>query len=186
MNIFYLSSDPVAAAQMMVDSHVVKMPLETAQLLSTAHRVLDGEMKIVEKCVSGSLPFKFRKSKQWIINDQRENILYKATHINHPSAIWCRESNNNYNWLYCHFVGLLNEYTYRYGKTHKCSELLAVLKNPPISISIGPFTPPTPAMDKQYIVENDSIASYKKYYKEAKTHLHKWKNRDIPDWIKGA
>ena len=43
MNIFYLDRDPVIAAQMMCDKHVVKMILESAQMLSTAHRVLDGD-----------------------------------------------------------------------------------------------------------------------------------------------
>ena len=49
MNIFYISECPVQAAEWMVDKHVVKMILESAQLLSTAHRVLDGEQKTVQK-----------------------------------------------------------------------------------------------------------------------------------------
>lgn len=84
MNIFYLDSDPVVCAQMHCDKHVVKMILESCQLLSTAHRVLDGHSTI-EKSASG------RNVKRWYLNDLRQGILYGATHINHPSAIWCRE-----------------------------------------------------------------------------------------------
>ena len=97
----------------MVDKHVTKMIVETAQLLSTAHRFLDGNM-VIQKNPSG------RKMKRWMLDDDRNDVLYLASHIKHPSAIWCRESNNNYNWLYCHLVELIEEYKYRYGnKKHK-------------------------------------------------------------------
>jgi hypothetical protein len=43
MNIFYLDKDPIKAAEYSCDKHVVKMILESAQMLCTAHRVLDGE-----------------------------------------------------------------------------------------------------------------------------------------------
>ena len=78
MNIFYISEDPVQAAQWMVDKHVVKMILESAQLLSTAHRLLDGR-EIEGKTKTG------RKARRWILDDSREPIVYQATHINHPS-----------------------------------------------------------------------------------------------------
>jgi hypothetical protein len=56
----------------------------------------------------------------YVLDDDRNDVLYLASHIKHPSAIWCRESNNNYNWLYCHLVELIEEYKYRYGnKKHK-------------------------------------------------------------------
>lgn len=177
MNIFYIETDPYNAAQSMVDKHVVKMILETAQLLSTAHRILDGE-EYVGQSKSG------RKAKRWRLPDDRENILYSATHINHPSAVWCRQSNNNYNWLYCHFVGLLYEYTHRYGKTHKCAEpaFRQMLCAPPNNIPIGNLTPVTLAMPDEYKVE-DHVQSYRNYYKQGKTHLHKWTKRQSPVWL---
>ena len=81
MNIFYLSEDPNQAAKYMYNKHVVKMILESAQLLCTAHIISDGE--------SADVP-------------------YKATHKNHPSAIWARESVSNYIWLYDHMIALGN------------------------------------------------------------------------------
>jgi hypothetical protein len=178
MNIFYIESDPYKAAESMVDKHVVKMILETAQLLSTAHRLLDG-VEYVGQSLSG------RKTKRWRLPDERDDILYSATHINHPSAVWCRQTNNNYTWLYCHFIGLLNEYTYRYGKTHKCAapEFRQLLQTLPQNIPVGPLTPVTPAMLDEYKIGADSLASYRNYYKVGKTHLHKWTKRKAPEWM---
>ena len=118
MNIFYLDRDVTKCAEYHNDKHVVKMILEYAQLLSTAHRVLDGKEYI--DASSG------RKIKRWRLEDTSlEGCLYKATHVNHPSAVWVRQSNNNYNWLVCLFQSLLSEYTHRYGKIHSCDRLVA-------------------------------------------------------------
>lgn len=182
MNIFYIHHDPHAAAQSMVDKHVVKMILETAQLLSTAHRILDGE-EYEGKSQSG------RKAKRWRLPDDRETILYSATHINHPSAVWTRQSMANYQWLFQHFIGLLDEYQHRYGKTHKCSDpsFVDALMKFPNNILDKMMTAPTPAMPEEYKVfasnNIDVLASYRKYYKEAKSHLHKYTNRKVPDWL---
>lgn len=177
MNIFYLNNDPVISAQMMVDRHVVKMVLETAQLLSTAHRILDGEPWI-DVSKTG------RKVKRWsLTNPNMNDTIYQATHINHPSAVWCRESHENYNWLYKHFCGLMQEYTYRYDKTHKCSDMIPYLCNPPLNIPLFPFTDPPPAMDDKYIISESSMINYQNYYKYGKVHLHKWSKRSPPDWI---
>lgn len=181
MNIFYIDKDPVKCAEQMVDKHVVKMILETAQLLSTAHRLLDGE-EYVGQSASG------RKARRWRLPDEREDILYSATHINHPSAVWCRTSNNNYNWLFSHFLGLLKEYSFRYGKNHKCSDpaFVNALSRPPYRIPVMFFTPVTPAMAEQYIISKDSIENYRNYYRQGKTHLHKWTNRMPPEWLFAA
>ena len=81
MNIFYLSRSPVEAAKMQCDKHVVKMILETAQLLSTAHHELDGA-----------------------------SVAYKPTHKNHPSAVWVRSSSDHYRWTVAHLEALGSEY----------------------------------------------------------------------------
>ena len=92
MNIFYLSSCPAEAAESHNDKHCVKMILEYAQMLSTAHRELDGNVP---------------------------DILYKSTHKNHPSTIWTRSSKQHYDWLFRLFRMLSAEYMIRYGKIHK-------------------------------------------------------------------
>ena len=178
MNIFALDSDPIKSAQMMVDKHVVKMILETAQLLSTAHRILDGT-EYIDKSKTG------RNVRRWRLPDARETVLYSATHINHPSAVWCRATNNNYNWLFCHFGGLLHEYTYRYGRIHKCEDMVVALMQPPFNIDVGYLTPVTPAMPDEYKVPHNSVASYRNYYRGAKQRMHKWTKREVPEWING-
>lgn len=176
MNIFYISDNPVQAAQWMVDKHVVKMILESAQLLSTAHRLLDGEM-LVSKSKTG------RNVKRYTLPDARDAIIYQATHVNHPSAVWCRQSVENYNWLVDHFMALLEEYTYRYGKIHKCTEIAYELSSPPYNLRDWEMTKMPSAMADEYKISEDPIVNYRNYYKFGKSSMHKWTNREPPNWI---
>jgi hypothetical protein len=177
MNIFYIDKDPVQAAQWMVDKHVVKMILESAQLLSTAHRLLDGE-QVMGKTKTG------RNAKRWILKDAREPVVYQATHINHPSAVWCRQSVENYNWLADHLHALLGEYTYRYGKKHKVQgDLSYMLMSPPKNLQEYDMTLMPSAMADEYKISNDPIVNYRNYYKLGKARMHSWKNRQPPEWI---
>lgn len=175
MNIFYLSNDPKECAEFHTDKHCVKMILEYAQLLSTAHRVLDG-VPTVGRSASG------RKQLRYTLSDGRDAVLYSATHINHPSAVWVRQSDSNYNWLYVLWHELMTEYTYRYLKVHACEKLIIPLRRVPYNIPSGTFTQPTPAMPDDVKVAGNSIASYRQYYIKHKTHLANWKNRKVPDW----
>lgn len=176
MNIFYLHPDPVTCAQQHVDKHVVKMILEYAQLMSTAHRLLDG-VETIGLSKSG------RKQKRFALPDHRDTILYSATHANHPSAIWTRRSKQNYQWLYDMWCQLMNEYTYRYGKQHACEKLKQALAMAPRNIPDSVFTEPTPAMPDQYKVVGDSVTSYKNYYLGSKSAMFSWKKRETPGWV---
>ena len=179
MNIFYLDKDPKTCAEYHVDKHCVKMILESAQLLSTAHRILDGfEAKLYD-------PSKNKEVKRHWLSDERETLLYNATHINHPSAVWCRQTNMNYYWLWQLMRELCTEYTYRYGKVHKCesSGLLARLQFWPKNIPDGVFTDPTPAMPDQYKIPGDGIQSYRNYYNGEKQRMFSWKQRPVPEFI---
>jgi hypothetical protein len=179
MNIFYLHNDPRTCAEMHNDKHCVKMILEYAQLLSTAHRFLDGNP-------DQRLSTSGRKKTVYVLADHRDTTLYSATHINHPSAIWVRQSYNNYFWLSELLIELCKEYTHRYGKIHKVERdgLLNELLHAPKNINLSaPFTEPTPAMPDDVKVLGDSIASYRKYYIQNKAHLAKWKNRPVPCWM---
>jgi hypothetical protein len=179
MNIFYLSNNVTKCAEQHVDKHCVKMILEYAQLLSTAHRLLDGQ-EIVGISKTG------RKAKRWELSDTRQDVLYSATHINHPSAVWARHSKDNYAWLCKLLDALCKEYTYRYGKVHKVERegLLQALQFIPYGIpQHTTFTEPTPAMPDEYKVIGSSVASYQRYYNGAKTRMFSWKNRATPEWI---
>lgn len=182
MNIFYLDNDPVSCAKSHVDKHVVKMILEYCQLLSTAHRVIDGK-EVIEKSKTG------RNVKRWKLEDNRNDILYSATHVNHPSAVWCRHSLSNYQWLHQLLVELCKEYTFRYGKVHKCEKdgLVEALGSAPLNITQKPFTEPTPAMPDACRVSGDSIQSYRNYYVMEKSRMWSWKgkinSRTEPNWF---
>ena len=160
MNIFYLDRDPQIAAQMMCDKHVVKMILESAQMLSTAHRVCGGA------------------GRAWI----KRVGLYKMTHRNHPSTIWARYSFDHYVWLYKHMVALMKEYTYRYGKHHKTERLIEPLSNVPAIYRIG-FTDPPQCMPKE-CKEDDTVSAYQTYYILEKSGFATWKRREEPLWWK--
>lgn len=161
MNIFFLDYDPQRCAQLMVDSHVSKMILETAQLLSTAHH----------------------------LNGKPHPALYKPTHQHHPSAVWARQSTQNYKWLVNHFHGLAGEFMYRFGGSgHKSYNTLVDLLCEPPSGCIGSgLTVPKPAMDSEYILYDGVdwgavVLSYRNYYKHAKSDLHKWTGRPRPEF----
>ena len=161
MNIFYLHNNPGDSAIMHLVKHCVKMILEYSQLLSTAHRVLDGD------------------------DYADKHGFYKKTHMNHPSAVWVRKSAENYAWLVQLLSFLCIEYTYRYGKIHKIQDtrLMHKLFLIPNNIGTEPFTEPTPAMPDDCKVIDDSIASYRKYYQLYKAHIAKWTDRNMPYWF---
>lgn len=177
MNIFYLTHDPKLCAQYHCDSHVVKMVLEYSQLLSAAHRILDGEQRI-------KYNNRGRASTQYILPDERDEKLYGVTHENHPSTIWARSKSGNYNWLHSLLVETCLEYEYRYERVHQSKregivDLLAKLPN---NIKIDDFEEPPNAMPDKYKIAGDAITSYRNFYIAEKTKLLKWKKREVPEW----
>lgn len=162
MNIFYLHDDPVTCAKMHCDKHVVKMIVEYAQLLSTAHHVCDGEPKI---------------------------HCYKATHKNHPSSVWARANKHNYNWLHALLVATAEEYTHRYKKVHATQKegIIDNLKNLPVAISendsLNEFRTDMPQCMPIEYKKSDAISAYRLYYIKDKERFAKWKEREAPSWF---
>ena len=188
MNIFFFNADPKVCAEQHCDRHVVKMIVEYSQLLSTAHRVLDGEMKILPK-VSKSGRISNRKVWQFRPDDAREEILYQATHINHPSAKWVRHSKQNYLGLLSLLKELIAEFKFRFNRTqHKSEQLIHPLSTPPENIQDVSFSPPWRAMPPEFKVprnvNNYCQLSYQDYFNAEKQHLASWKNRNVPVWFK--
>jgi hypothetical protein len=146
MNIFYLHKNPYKAAQYQYNKHVVKMILESAQMLCTAHHCY-GSAK------------------------QQANVPYKQAHLNHPSTVWARQSRETYMWLYYHMIGLGDEYTKRYNKQHltitKCGEFLST---PPKYIKGNEWVQPPQAMPDEY-KDNCSVKAYWNYYIGDKSHI---------------
>ena len=178
MNIFYLHDDPVKSAKLHCDKHVVKMIIEYAQLMSTAHRVLDGDL--YEDRTANN-----RRIKRWRLNNSNmENVLYKASHINHPSNIWIRSSDSHYQFVYDMFVALCNEYTHRYGRTHLTEEKLKdILQHLPNNIASADFVDPPQAMPDD-VKTHDAIDAYQNYYRVYKKDFAKWTARETPGFMK--
>lgn len=180
MNIFPLDPNPHHAAGMMCDKHVVKMLLETAQLLCTTHRVLTGAEHMYDPVSGVCQP------------------LYKSTHVNHPCVKWLTEYGDEaYVWLYRHFHGLDLEYTNRYMRTHASMRLRNALSYTPSGINICDNkilsqnardehiivnTMPQ-CMPDQYKVPGDTVQAYRNYYNGDKSRFAKWKYSEVPDWF---
>lgn len=196
MNIFYLHPDPSICAKYHVDKHCVKMIVEYAQLLSTAHRILDGLEQQVRftpiKVIYGECGISIKSGKEKVktylslhhIDPYMDSTLYRHTHANHPSSIWVRECLGNYLWLYELFVALTKEYTFRYGRSHKTETLIPYLAMTPKNICPNPNrSDPTPAMDDKF-KRSSVLESYHNYYLTEKRPLLTWKNRPVPDFVK--
>ncbi len=171
MNLFYLHKEPEVSATLHCDIHVVKMIIEYAQMLSTAHRMVDGEQYY-------GLSKNGRRIARWRHpNSNLENVLYKASHINHPSAVWARESVENYQWLYRHLEALGSEYKQRYGRVHKTIQTHSqTLTEPPRGISRVGFTDPPQCMPDE-CKNSDTVVAYQTYYNHK---ADDWDKRGIP------
>ena len=163
MNIFFLHYKPKRCAKYHVDRHVVKMILETAQLLCTAIILISGKTK------------------------EELNLPCKQTHINHPCAKWARKNKENWLWLQQLGIELCKEYTFRYEKKHKLEDAIINLQVPELPDEEFEFPPQ--AMPDEY-KDEDTIQAYRNYYIHGKKHLHywskrhAWKNRKMPRFVR--
>ena len=159
MNIFYVDKDPANAAMCLPDKLVVKMPLESAQMLSTAHRLLSGD----DYC------------------DERG--IYLKAYMNHPCTIWARETSQNYLWLYYHFYFLCREYETRYDRQHlSFTKLNDALSQLPLNIPDAGLTTMPQAMPDEN-KNNDPVQAYRDYVVNEKTYAqwNKIPSRQ-PEW----
>lgn len=161
MNIFYLDDCPYIASTYHADTHVVKMAIETAQLLSTAHHILSPEA------------------------DNSE--LYKPTHVNHPCSVWVRENSANYQWAWQLLDGLLKEFRLRRGKTHATERLLPLLAVRPDLSEAVEHSLPALAMPDVFKCA-DPVLSYRRYYRQKYAEgivAYAWsEERQAPAWLK--
>ena len=155
MNIFVLHRDPLVAASYMCDKHVVKMILESAQMLSTVHHLYDNPY---------NLP------------------LYKKCFVNHPCTLWVAESNQNYFWLAEHAYALCNIYRNRYDKTHKSTNLIFNMVFQCPDLPKRGLTRFAQAMPDKYKDYNDPVNGYRNYYVGEKSKFAKWTCNSEPEW----
>lgn len=159
MNIFVLDTDPVTCAQYHCDKHVIKMILESVQMLSTTCSILGAE------------------------------VPYKPTHANHPCTKWVRESHENFGWLYDLVYALENEWRFRFNHPHDKRHASVVLLEEYDLISVaatklpaGELTPFAQAIPDEYKSSN-AVQSYRNYYVKDKAHLLIYTKRTPPIWL---
>jgi len=191
LNVFMLNECPVQSAQDQCDEHIWKMYIESAQMLSTAHRLLDGNLKTIPSTdKKGNIVLKKngepRVKKYWELDEPRESTLYKAVHMGHPSTVWTTESVENYRWHYRHFVALLDEYIFRRGKVTKTdTQLREILSDVPDNCPRIPATPLKLAMQDhpECMFPEDPVLSYRMFYTtKRKRFSMNWTKRERPSW----
>lgn len=167
MNIFILSDSMKESAIYHTDKHIVKMPTETAQMLS----------------------FNYYHKELWDDKIPPQIMAFSKTHDLHPCTIWMRKSLSNWLWSAQFGLELYKEYQFRYNKPDKHLRARQVfefaLKNPPNLPDIG-LTKFAEAMDDSFKTSTSTVENYRNYYIKGKAHLFKWTKRDKPYWIENA
>lgn len=158
MNIFFTNRSPLACAAEHCDQHVIKMTVETAQLLST----------VIQRNLCKPIP-----------------CLYKITHQFHPCAVWAGQSKQHFDWLLNFGFALASEFTERYGKRHKSEDIMDICKlisqNEPLEFNYTGFTDPPKIMPHRYRLINDTCAAYQAFICGEK-RFARWKFRNPPAW----
>lgn len=152
MNIFALDNDPVQAARDQCNKHVVKMILESAQLLCTA---------------------------LYLRGAPTESLPYRPTHVRHPSTLWTAASPDNVAWLWLHALELCDEYERRYGKRHKTGSALVQLQSLVPDGDWRSHTPFAQAMPEEW-KGPDAVTAYRCYYIVEKSRFARWAPRARP------
>jgi hypothetical protein len=164
MNLFILDLEVDVCATYHVDKHVVKMPTETAQMLS----------------------FLYHDKKLWDKNVPEFIMAFSKGHNNHPCTVWLRQSIDNFMYGAKLGLALYNEYQYRYNKPDKhirAKQIFTFALNNPPNLPEKGLTKFAEAMPDEYRRHNCAIKNYQMYYNEDKKHLHVWTKRSTPLFI---
>ncbi|MET1254222.1 pyrimidine dimer DNA glycosylase/endonuclease V [Aliikangiella maris] len=153
MNIFILDEDIQRCAEYHCDKHVVKMILESVQLLCTA------------------------------LNKKGFKTPYKSTHMKHPCVLWVESSFDNFEWLIDLTIALNAEYRYRFAKTHDHKSMAVLPEIEKLYYQRNGLTPFAQAMPDKYKVDGDAVRAYRQFYLGEKMHFAAWTNRAVPEWV---
>ncbi len=156
MNIFILDNDIATCARYHCDQHVIKMILESVQLLCTA------------------------------LNQKGMVTPYKSTHIKHPCVLWVAESHDNFLWLVKLTHALNAEYRFRFQKEvdHKSMAVLGQVEG--LSFPGIGLTEFAQAMPEEYKLPGDAVSAYQRFYAGDKLGFARWTKRPTPDWLGAA
>lgn len=178
MNIFALDNDPVKAAKYLCDKHIVKMPTESAQMVSTLIRLQYGSQRAITKANGERITYPYA------LEDETNQIIPLVSHPNHPCTQWLKQSRANFDWHLEYWSEMLTEYSRRYGKIHKAAEYFNFcLDYAPFLRYVGKGRTPFAQAVKEYTRE-DPVEAYRVYYIKDKARFAKWKTGNVPEWFK--
>ena len=169
MNLFILHQNPLTAAKMQANKHIVKMPEETGNLLLWPFKLSGLTMPLTK---NGKAP-------------------KKLSHKNHPCSLWVRESKQNFDWTFLHLKALCAEYTARYRRKHFAETYIKFIEDNLAYVSDLPEIGLTPFARcfgdmKAEIEQNpqDTVSDYRRFYIRTKHKFARWPSYDsIPDWF---
>ena len=162
MNRFIIEHHPDAIARSLCDQHIVKMPLEEAQMLCTSL---------------------WHHAPEYA----EEHGLYKPVHQKHPCTLWAMENRANYRWAYSLYTSMLCEYHHRYGKWHGAGKHSQAIAGGIDLIPDGLITPHPQCFSGHDDCKTDEkypVQAYRAFYKRDKMGFARWnKNRERPEWL---
>lgn len=162
MNRFLIERNPQSIAESLCDQHIVKMPLEEAQMLCTALWHHNSE-------------FAF------------ENNLYKPVHQKHPCTLWCMETRANFKFAFMLYWCMLLEYKVRYRRMHGARKPFHAIMRGMNHIPKGKITKHPQCFGQQYesikTDEDYPINAYRDFYKLDKLSFARWKHSRKPYWL---
>lgn len=179
---------PSEAARYHCNKHVVKMILESAQMLCAAHWI--HLLKQEGKEVSDFKRIRDAQAWAWENTPRTLQPPWKMSHLRHPCTLWTAENISNYNWQLSLCESLLKEYTSRYKKRHKTErEVKWLRKNEPVDIANLDLTSFPVCMKDDFKVYDedgiiDVVGSYRSYYIKDKVRFAKWEpHSSTPEWF---
>ena len=187
MNIFWLDEDMTRCAEYHCDKHVVKMLLESVQILST---VLHAN-RFVSYVDGDGITHLSETDRYYDAESMESFIPYKPTHPNHPCVVWAGMCTGNFKKLTLLATKLSNEYTYRYGRRHKSADALRTILQLTNMNTELPLDYHIESIPPQCVGEDlmdpsaDVVSVYRKYYrqKELDGMDMRWTKRDRPEFM---
>ena len=153
MNIFVLDTDITTCARCHCDQHVVKMILESTQIICTA------------------------------LNQKGFSTPYRPTHVKHPCVIWAGTSFENLQWLKCLAIALNEEYRFRFETSADHQSLAVIKTVDGIRFESKGLTEFAQAMPEKYKVPGDPVLAYRQFYVGEKLRFARWTKRNPPQWV---
>ncbi len=152
MNIFILDTHIKTCAQYHCDKHVVKMILESVQILCTA------------------------------LNKKGFVTPYKSTHQKHPCVLWVEDSYDNFCWLKNLTLALNDEYRFRFERQNDHKSISVLSEIDQYDFEPRGLTEFAQAMPDCYKVQGSAVDAYRKFYLGEKMHFARWTKRNVPHW----